>query len=745
MNKNKNVKYYFSSQSQQRFKVFLLWLIFFLYGIGNVISYNCALSLLLQRVGVEQLPILLLLSAMLVIMITRVFTPLADKTRPDILLIKASLSILIISALFVGGIYYFKTSLLIMAFYVLSITAGALFSIMIHALIDQSFLPLEAKVKVPLISSGMSAGTVTGGVLLFVLAQWINTLTILLVWLGLLALQFVLLIMKMQYINWQLTHPINSEAMNAQVSPDVNRIQYKIPVIKILTVIGLCAGFSEVLVGYVFAEISASTYTDENELTAFLGWANSVFYMVITIVNIVVLPRILKNWGLLPGLATHAIVHAIGFLASFISPTILVAALFRGSNKVTRFTFFASATSLFCSFLPKSLQMRVRGTFNGIIFPIGFSLGSLFLMIFQASLSIQLIAFVGFCSTIPWLIALLSIRKHLFEYLTKNLNDSNEKTVINAIQGIASLGHVNNADKVLCDYLKDCKNIDLRKNVVVSLGRYNTDMAINTLIDSFDLKQEKLQLATLESLSGFSDHRVTYAMLQFLRKGKFTSFNVRVHLIFVLTNIVGKSIAPYLMEYLEDPDDRVRANTIEALGHLEDKNLIRIISPYLNDQYNRIKANAMIALYPFRKMHQTVQKELEGMLHHSSKNMICSGLYAVGEIKLKRFLPVVMTKLQDPDLDIEVNAAFALIKMHHPEGIAALIRYLNAGQFELVMRIVNVLPRLSEKIRYDLLTTITHSLDFDKIKLVLKALEKANYDFETEKHFINVYLKEFEK
>ncbi|MBT4836770.1 MAG: hypothetical protein HON94_05440, partial [Methylococcales bacterium] len=120
------MKIYLTGQKRETLKVILLWSMYFLYGIGNVISYNCALSIILLRVGLDSLPSLLLISALLVIFVTKAFESVVDRLRPDKVLLFSSLIIIGIAILFIGALQLSDVyDWLYMVFYIFTITAGA--------------------------------------------------------------------------------------------------------------------------------------------------------------------------------------------------------------------------------------------------------------------------------------------------------------------------------------------------------------------------------------------------------------------------------------------------------------------------------------------------------------------------------------------------------------------------------------------------------------------------------------------
>ena len=70
----------------------------------------------------------------------------------------------------------------------------------------------------------------------------------------------------------------------------------------------------------------------------------------------------------------------------------------------------------------------------------------------------------------------------------------------------------------------------------------------------------------------------------------------RATLIKALAAVGGDRAIPRILEYLRDPDARVRANSVEALSRFEDRELDLHFERMISDPHSRVAGNAIIAL-----------------------------------------------------------------------------------------------------------------------------------------------------
>jgi HEAT repeat protein len=88
----------------------------------------------------------------------------------------------------------------------------------------------------------------------------------------------------------------------------------------------------------------------------------------------------------------------------------------------------------------------------------------------------------------------------------------------------------------------------------------------------------------------------------------------------------------HLVEALNDPDARVRANAIEAFEDGGDPRTAPLLLPFLADPDNRVRANAAKALHVFGRPEG--RPVLEAMLQDPSETMRLSAVWAIGELAI---------------------------------------------------------------------------------------------------------------
>jgi HEAT repeat protein len=157
------------------------------------------------------------------------------------------------------------------------------------------------------------------------------------------------------------------------------------------------------------------------------------------------------------------------------------------------------------------------------------------------------------------------------------------------------------------------------------------------IVDLFSVRNESLQLAVVESLSRYRNYQSMLALFRLTKSKNNVSFLVKMSATNFLTRLVGKRMIPFLLESLEDPDLRMRANAIESIGLLKDRKTLSILVPYLKVENHRIRANAAVALYPFRRTRRQALACLETLFRSKEKVHHLASLFAFGELKLRQY------------------------------------------------------------------------------------------------------------
>jgi HEAT repeat protein len=184
-------------------------------------------------------------------------------------------------------------------------------------------------------------------------------------------------------------------------------------------------------------------------------------------------------------------------------------------------------------------------------------------------------------------------------------------------------------DKSLTEYINDLKSEDskTRINAAIILGEWGNDRAVTPLIMALSHPDENTRRESVHALKEICNRR---------------------------------SIEPLLMLLKEEPTAEVKSEIAYALGSFtkydfEIENLIDA----LEDEHPLVRQNAAFALGKTRR--RKAVKYLIALLKKDENIKVQEMvIWALGEIKDKRAVPVLLKALSDERISIRKNAAYAL-------------------------------------------------------------------------------------
>jgi HEAT repeat protein len=200
----------------------------------------------------------------------------------------------------------------------------------------------------------------------------------------------------------------------------------------------------------------------------------------------------------------------------------------------------------------------------------------------------------------------------------------------------------------------------------------------------------------------------------------------------LLTRLVGPKMVPFLMQALEDPDPRVRANAVESMGLLRDPKTIRILHPFLKDENHRIRANAIIALYPFTAIRKETQKALDQLYQSSLPMSRYAAIFAIGQLRLKKYQKDLLPLLHSKDQALILHVSSALGQMKNRafcEPFLNLLRRDNEELAEEAAHRMGQLPRWSRYLIFEQITKLPRS----ERALIFRRFDTTPLDFSFEK------------
>jgi hypothetical protein len=255
-----------------------------------------------------------------------------------------------------------------------------------------------------------------------------------------------------------------------------------------------------------------------------------------------------------------------------------------------------------------------------------------------------------------------------------------------------------------------------------------------------DSQREDIQLAAVKALLNYSGHQLNLVMLKTLRQLIRSEMAIRISVVHMLTQRLGKLAVPYLLEVLESPsNDRIAANAIEILGEIahdeHDEDLMDFMSKYLeSDHSRRIRANAVVTLYDHRKHGSSALETFDRFLTSSDPKDQDSAAYIAGRLNLRGHESFIWRRSEQQHHQNTVLLV-ALLRLQNPDAPALLAQWIVGENEEIagkaLVRLSAVPGHRRAKVFYELVERWAPLLD-----LALVRMRASRRDFESDRELI---------
>jgi HEAT repeat protein len=281
----------------------------------------------------------------------------------------------------------------------------------------------------------------------------------------------------------------------------------------------------------------------------------------------------------------------------------------------------------------------------------------------------------------------------------------------------------------------------LRKNIILNLGYSERHDSVDAIIREFASDQEEIQIAVLDALTISRRYGGVQFMTRVTRaEVKPKTIRVRINAALALAAMYGKHSIPFLLHGLEDPDQRIVANTLETLAEFRDPELLPYFERFVSSPVQRVRANALMGLAGLRRTREEYRQAALEALRGSDLHLAASVLYVVGKIRDRGMRSEVHRLLDDPaasrDPSLRRCAAWALIRMRDPRGDSLFAEFLSAPAeggsqpFDGFMHFFSQLPR---ETRMDLIRAASfRHLGRAALDTLEHALQQRTFDFHEE-------------
>jgi len=737
------------------------------------------IAMFVNRIGIDQLPVLFIVNALLVILGTILFSGFIEKIRKEILII---INILLAAILLITSTLFIIYSNWI--FFGLVLVAESIIlaqlNILIALFVEEFFTPLESQRTFPIIESSETIGAIAGGLIISLFAHQIPSYKFIYIWV-LLIMLVIPIMLSFRRLSTDI--PVfeqkeEHESGFKKIKENFKRSQ-KSPFLKgLIVVIMLQWMFANILEFQFTKSVQQNVYneqeetivyedniedtfkasileveevaneieqhtetttaqtTEEGDLTAKLGLLQIIFGAATLAMQLLISSRILKSLGIVKSMRIHPLISTLNVIAMTLRFNILTASFAKGIGEMTGLLFMNAYHSSYYAF-KENLRDQLKELFEGIIKPCGAILGmSLVIMLenyFAGPDLTMTINMVLISITVVSTALISSLQNKYTEESQKNLEKGNSAhTRINAIEILAQKGHKMDYQKLIKLIQRDTEEEEIKLKAIDTLKQIKDPQIVPDIITCLHSPSSNIRLAIVDLIGEFKDldkqffksafakYRIERTLKEVFEKE--INEEIRSEIIKVLAYFDPKDIVPFLLEKINSTEEKIVADCVYICGLFHDPNSVYYLEKFLDHKNPRIRANAIIALWQFRKLRQKLNHYLDQLLDSQNEENLMAGVYVIGELALKdkRKKLLELLKTENPEI------LFALAKLSDKSALIRMVDYIidNKEQWEQIKKRMIALPeKFVTELKQYLHQEISH-----KIHKILKAHSHLKFE-----------------
>lgn len=733
-------------------RVILAWTLQLLLRTGFVIGWTVTLAMFINRIGIEAMPYLLVLNAVLVIVGSMIYSNLLKVIKRSLLIIYTTLlsgSLLLLSTIFVyqNPIAFFGIILIAQSVFLSQL------NILISLFIEDLFSPLESERTFPVIASSENLGGIIGGIILSTGLEFLPSYKFIYVWILILTLVIPTILTSQAY-KQKIPSLKSPEEQNAHKgSPFMTMFQgakkiQKIPFLQGIALLVMLqfmmANFMEFqytkaiqntieeqadqitfssqgytsgtnldvdLVNLQAVDMDAKKAYLEHQLTKDLGILQIIISTGSFFVQILLVSQIISKLGIIGSMILSPLVtllHLFGMVWNF---NFFTAATGRSSFEITGGIFRNAYHSSYYA-LPEKIRSQIKEFMEGFIKPMGaISVFGLFFLIqsgFHLKGTEEILAINGLMIAIALLMLfrLFFLKRDYTHLCHHNLEGERDlATRIGAIEILSQKGHEIKEEALIKHLKRAGEHERIKIKILEALARRQNPAVVTDILDCLKHENEDVILSALGTL-----HQLK-AIKSYLKKHVFTRFRtietvrhlfrnntskkIRASCITLLAKIDHGDLIHFILDEMNKDDEQIQSACIKACREFNDSNIIPYIKPYLNHPNDYVRAEAIRTLWQFEFLHPTLLHYLCQMEQKKQKPAILATLMILGEVGEKHDIPYLIQHLASQDPDIRRKAAKALAQHNHQACIPHLVELILHGDAFISKKIKKFIQTLS--------------------------------------------------
>ncbi len=755
-------------------RVRFMWYIRFLFQVGFVFAWTIVTAVFIDIFSIDNILWLLLGDAVLLLFGSVLANYFFLKTKSDWFLfttVIGSIIFVCIATIFRHiPLVFFGAALLAKDLFFSQLGIGLLRKN------ESLFSPKEAQKIMPILESSLTAGTIVSAILFLWLLDFYSTQTLLAFWLIPLFGIFILIVKEQNILQKiPVLHQENIKVSN-NILKNFAKIQ-QIPFLKLMTVVVL---FQAALFSMVEFEFIKSVKKHSNPHIQIEHSINTKHLQANILHDFVPKIKEIKEVGhefvqkvseVKSKLFVHnTVAHDLGFLSLVFGVLTLIIQLFFNSKCLQRIGIINTMTVYFSGFLgmiglvflggvsmnylrgfqhgfhslfeaPYHLSFysikekhreSVRHFFEGFVKPVGVIFTVLILLVLQHfDNHSSAIMMAVFTSVLLGLVILLKAR---FTEISKNNLQSNQNisAKLHAVEVLGQKGHGENGVFLLAKELLEKNNHPVvQEKIIKTISQINNPKVIHSYLELLADKElnEETKINILESLlklnnlrfywekHAFSQHHLLRILKEIFEETTHSHMRKLV-VMNIFAHLPVHEVVSYFLEVLKQGDPELQAICLRSASEVfDDPEMAYYVREYLQGQDFKLKGYAIIALWKFDDK-EFLSKIIENLLIESRESQI-AGIYAIGEIKGRKWEKQLLEFMHSEDKELRLHALVALTKLGKNTAIIDILNILFGHDQKLAQKLFFMLKRVPKEQRDFIKNEIQHEVSHRVLEVLI--------------------------
>lgn len=684
----------------------MAWLLKFCFYVGFTIGWTMLTAVLVNRLGLEYLPLLYVANALLTIGSTMIFAAVLHRIGRQTMIITTVVSG---AVLLIGSIATLTVTGNVLLFLGVALLAEALFfgqlNILLGLFIEEIFSPLESERTFPLIETSEYIGAIAGGLTILTALKFghVAPTTLTFFWAGAIAsiVPLILYFTSRERKLPKLKLKTSKDAMSgiehlSEGAMHIRNTPFLIGLLIVVMLQWMCFtlvnfqytkavdhGVGQHATADALHNSGEATLMHEDRLTEGLGALHIGFGLLALTTQLFLTSRVLTRLGIVRTLRLHPIMTLITATALTFKFGFMTAVANKALFEVTTGMYTASYHASFYA-LKENVREHAKELLEGLVRPLGVIAGTGLLFAITTILSGTLgtlgVSIAIICLALT-MIGLLTLLRTTYTHVSKKNLElfGDHPAKFTSIEVLAQAGHANSAEILVKNLLYRKESELMQIKILESLGRIREPKTIPEIIACFGSKSLAVKIAAVQALGEFKDLGAHFFTQSFTRYRVITALKelfanedskeLRSAIVHVFANMHQAEVIPFLVDTLSTTDETVRADCIYVCGLFHDVSAAYYLEPYLNAENPFVKANAIISLWQFPQYRLKLTMQLTNLLESDNKETQKATIHALGEIKAIQERPRLLKYLEHPDPELQLLAALALAKLMDERAI----------------------------------------------------------------------------